>query len=272
MHKILTSDIAFGQMSQLVLDFSLAFLVAAYGTLVGAGGGFLLVPLLLLLREFPHTLAVGTSLAVVSANALSAAAGFLRQKKVDLRAGLVFAVCTLPGALIGAFLTASVEGAAFRAVFGGTLVLVAVYLLIRGGRKESSPFRGKVGLGWVQRAAYSYYEPLGAFFSVGVGFFSSLLGIGGGIIHVPLMTEVLRFPVHVAVATSQFILVFTALTGFASHLYQDHVNWPVALPMMVGAVAGAQAGVWLSKRIGGPATVRLLALALVAVGVRLLLK
>src|SRR5687768_8104561 len=115
------------QMMQLVLDFSLAFVVAAYGTLVGAGGGFLLVPLLLLLRDFPHTLAAGTSLAIVSANALSASYGFLRQKKIDLRAGVVFALFTIPGAVIGALLTDSVEGAAFRMVFGATLGVVAVY-------------------------------------------------------------------------------------------------------------------------------------------------
>lgn len=257
-------------MAQLAMDFSLAFVVAAYGTLVGAGGGFLLVPLFLLLRDFPHTLAAGTSLAIVSVNALSATLGFRREKAIDFRAGVVFAVLTVPGAVLGALLTSELAGPAFRAVFGGALVLVAVYLLARGGRKAGTPFRGKTGFGWVSRPDYSYYEPLGAFFSLFVGVASSLLGIGGGIIHVPLMTEVLRFPVRVAVATAQFILLFTALTGFLTHLSKGNVHWPTAVPMMFGAVAGAQAGVWLSKRIGGPLTVRLLSLALLAVGIRLL--
>ncbi len=257
-------------MWQLVFDFSLGVAVSAYGTLVGAGGGFLLVPLLLLLREFPHTLAAGTSLAVVATTSLSGTIGFLRDKRIDFRAGILFAAFTVPGAIGGVFLSDLLDGRAFHIAFGCALLLVSLYLLVRGGRKEGAPHRGKTGWGWVHREAYSYFEPIGAAASLFVGAASSLFGIGGGIVYVPLMSEVLRIPVRVAVATSQFITLFTALTGLFSHLSRGHVSWPTALPMMAGAVVGAQFGVWLSKRIGGPLTVRLLSIALLVVGAKLI--
>lgn len=243
--------------------------MAAYGSLVGAGGGFLLVPLFLLLHKLPHEIAVGTSLAIVTANALSGAIGYMRAGKIDYRAGAVFALFTIPGAVLGAFTTAMFSGPTFHKVFGAVLCLLALYLIFRGARKVALPYRDKQGWGWVNRPGFSYFEPLGAAFSVMVGAMSSWLGIGGGIIHVPLLTEVLRFPVHVAVATSQFILFFTALVGAVVHFTQGHVDFSVAVPAAVGALVGAQAGVWLSRRSRGVVIVRALSLALLAVGVRL---
>lgn len=258
-------------MPQVLLDFLLGAGVAAYGSLVGAGGGFLLVPVFLLLHQLPHEVAVGTSLAIVSANAISGTLGYMRGGKIDYRAGVVFALFTLPGAVVGAYTTSLVSGATFQKVFGITLCLTALYLLLRGARREGIPFRGKEGRwGWVIRPGYSYFEPLGSLFSVGVGAMSSWLGIGGGIIHVPLLTEALRFPVHVAVATSHFILAFTALVGAGLHFAQGHMALGTALPAAAGALLGAQAGVWLARRIRGTSIVRALSLALLAVGVRLL--
>lgn len=257
-------------MQQIVLDFSLGLLVAAYGSLVGAGGGFLLVPLFLLLHKLPHEMAVGTSLAIVTANALSGTVGYVRAGKIDYRAGIVFALFTIPGAVLGAFTTAMVSGPTFQKVFGGTLCLTALYLIFRGARKDATPYLHKKGWGWVNRPTYAYFEPVGSAFSVAVGAISSWLGIGGGIIHVPLLTEAMRFPVHVAVATSHFILGFTALVGAAVHFSRGHLAMGTAVPAACGALIGAQIGVWLSKRARGVVIVRALSVALLAVGARLL--
>src|SRR5262249_3610252 len=81
------------------------FLIGAFGTLVGAGGGFLLVPLLVLGYGFAPADAVGTSLSLVFLNALSGSAAYLRQRRVDLSLGWKFAAATLPGAVGGAYLT-----------------------------------------------------------------------------------------------------------------------------------------------------------------------
>jgi uncharacterized membrane protein YfcA len=153
-------------MPQIVLDFLLGFSVAAYGTLVGLGGGFVMVPLFLLLYHLPPEIAVGTSLVIVCANAVSGTLGYVREQRIDYRAGLVFALATLPGAALGAFATSFLSGPAFQKVFGSLLLLVGIYLLAKGARKENEPFLGKRGWGWVHRPTYSYYEPAGASVSV----------------------------------------------------------------------------------------------------------
>jgi uncharacterized membrane protein YfcA len=102
---------------------------------------------------------------------------------------------------------------------------------------------------------------------------SSLLGIGGGVLHVPLMIEVLHFPVHVATATSQFVLTFVSAQGNLTHMVTGAQGWDQNLAraglLAAGAVPGAQAGARLARRLNGPAISRVLAIALLIVGARL---
>ena len=95
----------------------------------------------------------------------------------------------------------------------------------------------------------------GAFFSVGVGFLSSFLGIGGGIIHVPLLVQALGFPVHIATATSHFVLVFMSGAGTITHLLQGSYRvghgLRRTLALSVGVMVGAQLGARLSLRKAG---------------------
>lgn len=262
----------------MALNFLLGVAVASYGTLVGAGGGFLLVPIFLLLHKLPHAEAVGTSLFIVVANALSGTLGYLRERKIDFRAGAGFALATLPGAVLGALSTSLVSGPTFQKVFGIVMSLAAIYLLLRKGRAPVPGASPREGPGWVQRTLhsengtirYSYWELPGLGISVIVGAISSWSGIGGGIIHVPLMVEFLGFPVAVAVATSQFILSFTAVIGAVAHFMQGHLNLGIAVPAALGALVGAQLGVRIARRVQGGVIIKALALALLLVGVRLI--
>jgi hypothetical protein len=106
-----------------------------------------------------------------------------------------------------------------------------------------------------------------------VGFIAGLLGIGGGIIHVPMLIYVLCFPEHIATATSHFILVFTGLTGTLTHAASGTYaqSWKILLWIALGVIPGAQLGAWLSPKIKGLVLVRLLVLALVLAGVRLVI-
>jgi uncharacterized membrane protein YfcA len=105
-----------------------------------------------------------------------------------------------------------------------------------------------------------------------VGFLSSLLGIGGGIIHVPFMAQVLGFPTHIATATSHAVLAVMAGAGTITHLVQGAFNGILyrTLFLAVGVVLGAQVGARLSGRVRSAWLLRLLALALLLVGLRLL--
>ncbi len=102
--------------------------IGAFGTLIGAGGGFLLVPLLLLLYHFSHPTAVGTSLALVFLNAASGTVAYLRQRRVDLSLGGTFAAATIPGAVAGAFVSRLLSTSTFSLTFGVILLGIAVVL------------------------------------------------------------------------------------------------------------------------------------------------
>ena len=120
---------------------------------------------------------------------------------------------------------------------------------------------------------YSYNAWQGIIYSAGVGFVSSLLGIGGGVIHVPIMITLLRFPVHVAVATSHFVLMFMSGAGTAVHLWNADLagdNLIRAGLLALGVIPGAQLGARLAQRLKGPLIARLLVLAMIALGGRLL--
>ena len=114
---------------------------------------------------------------------------------------------------------------------------------------------------------------MGVGLSAVVGYISSLLGIGGGIIHVPALIRLLNFPVHIATATSHFMLVIIALTGTVVHIlagsYSHGVHRTIALA--VGVLLGAQLGALLSKRMKGRWIIQSLAIALGFVGLRILM-
>ena len=262
----------------------LGFAVGAYGTLVGAGGGFVLVPVLLLIypHEKPASI-TSISLAVVFFNALSGSAAYARLKRIDYTTGLVFAAASLPGAVGGAYLVGAVPRDVFDVIFGVVLLFLAAYTLWSVGRTQTmrAPLTGRFVIRRVMPGReegsefrYSFNMLHGIFFSAGIGFFSSLLGIGGGVISVPMMITVLHVPVHIAVATSQFVLAFMSAEGSAVHLLNSDLagaNVVRALLIAAGAIPGAQVGAQLSRRFKGPVIARLLVIGLVVVGVRLLL-
>ena len=257
---------------------AIGFGVGVFGTLIGAGGGFILTPILLLL--YPHDPArtlTAISLAVVFFNAASGSAAYARQGRIDYRSGLVFGLATLPGAVAGALLVGSVSRGAFDAITGAVLALLAVWVL--GGERWAPPRptgqleRREV----VDRAGerYAYDVPLrrGAAYSLVVGFVSSFLGIGGGVIHVPLLVRTLGFPTHLATATSHFVLAIMAgagsLTHVAQHSFAHGHGVRRTIALSVGVIGGAQLGARVSLRLGGRAIELLLACALLALASRL---
>jgi uncharacterized protein len=163
------------------------------------------------------------------------------------------------------------------------LVAISIYLMARPGKPEShktspEPRPGLLGMGWTTRHMvdargqvydYGYSRFWGLLLSFGVGFLSSILGIGGGIIHVPALVTLFDFPAHIATATSHFVLVFTTLVGTVSQ--SENVQYGPAISMAAGVIVGAQIGGAISHRVKGRWIVRGLAAALTLVGLRLII-
>ena len=257
----------------------LGFAVGAFGTLIGAGGGFILTPILLLLypHDSPQTL-TAISLAAVFFNAASGSAAYARQRRIDYRSGAVFALATLPGAIGGAIVVGSVSRHLFDGIMGGVLALLALWLLVGERWPLPTPKHHLERRVLTDRSGetYTYTVPLrrGALYSLAVGFLSSFLGIGGGVIHVPLLVRALGFPTHIATATSHFVLAIMAGTGSLTHIalgsFARHHGIRRTLALSVGVVAGAQLGAHISLRLRGTVIQLLLAAALLALAARLL--
>jgi len=253
--------------------------VGTYGTMIGAGGGFVLVPLLLLLYPGkPPEAITSISLAVVFVNAASGTVAYLRQRRVDFLAANCFAIATIPGAIIGALVTSYLPRRLFDATFAVLLISVSVLLAARPVTPVATRRDRK---GEVERLLtdasgdtyfYSYNLRLGIALSLLIGFLSSLLGVGGGVIHVPVMVLVLHFPAHVATATSHYVLAVSALTGTLVHVASGSLSesLPETGCLSAGVLLGAQLGARLSARVNQGAIIRLLGVALALVGLRLL--
>jgi uncharacterized protein len=267
-------------MPQVLWLAAAGLVIGAYGTLIGAGGGFVLVPLLLLLYPAESSDTIATiSLAVVFFNALSGTIAYARMRRVDYGSGVLFSVATVPGAILGAMTTGLIPRRPFDIIVGVLLLGISIVLLARpSGPTDEHHGRLSFARHLVEADGTAHlwsYDPLvGVGVSLVVGFVSSVLGIGGGVIHVPVMVHLLNFPIHVAAATSHFTLAVMTAVGSAVHALEGTVagTWGRILPLAIGVVIGAQFGARLARVVRGPWILRALTLALVFVGLRLIIK
>lgn len=272
---------------ELVVDLLLGMFASAYGTLIGAGGGFIMSPILILapIYNLAPKVAAATSLTAVVFNAATAVHAYTRQKRIDYFTGLRFELATVPSAILGTLIVGAIPERAFKAIFGLLLILIAGYMAVRGERPAGRPAGFEVDAAVLaaegktvrtvtdahgRRFIFGYRMSHGLLLSAGVGILSSLLGVGGGIMMTPVMISLFGIPAHIAVATAQFILLISAATGAASYLLQGAVDVPTAIGLGLGGIVGARIGAAIAHRVHGKLIVRLLAVALLLVGMRLL--
>jgi uncharacterized membrane protein YfcA len=251
--------------------FLIGIAVGAFGTIVGVGGGFIIVPLLLFVYHAPAQYAVGTSLSIICLNAISGTVTYARQKRIDYRTGIIFAVSTLPGAVLGASIIDYISGAAFDVGFGVFLLIMAAVMIFRSSVTQIEKSHEDIHI-FNPDKRISYNVPLGMIVSFLVGFLSSLAGVGGGIVHVPAMIYLFGFPPFIAVSTSHFILAISTTVGAVSHAALNHILWEMLPALGAGVILGAQIGARLSKKVRTKFIIRGLALAVIFVAVRLITK
>jgi uncharacterized protein len=249
--------------------------IGAIGTMVGVGGGFLIVPVIALLEPSwqPRTV-TAYSLAVVCANACSGTAAYLRQRRVDRASVVAFAAAAIPGVLLGIFGADAIDRGLFDPLFGVLLMLMAAWLAIAPDRRPAG-LGGKTSRTLVDAHGnhyqWSFRMSLGLAGSVVVGVISALFGIGGGPVQVPFLVAVLNYPEHVATATSHAVLAVTSLVATLIHAAQGDysADLPLTLATAAGALAGAPLGAKLSRYVPGKTLLRILAAMLAFIAIRL---
>lgn len=245
------------------------------GSLVGLGGGFIVVPALaFLFPDMQPSLLAGTSMAMLLCNSISSTYVYAKQKRIDYKAALAFATASIPGSIIGALLANHISGKIFFICFGIFLIVIALLLLFKPNNPIAWPFKPTVRRSFIdhsgERFEFSYHMPTGIIISFFVGFLASLFGVGGGSLMIPTMTLLLCFPPHIAVATSMLQIFLSAVVSTSTHAFLNNIDWLMVLFLAPGAIIGGQIGARLAKRLPAKLLLRLLSVFLILVSLRLL--
>jgi uncharacterized membrane protein YfcA len=236
--------------------FAICLVAGFFGSLVGLGGGIIVVPALTLIFGIDIRYAIGASIVSVIATSSGAAAAYVREGMTNLRTAMLLEIATTIGAVSGAFLAGILHGRWLFLIFAAMLAASAVAMLRRTGDSKRSVPRDA----WADRLQLhgSYFDQsqhrqveyrvartrLGLGLMYLAGAVSGLLGIGSGVLKVPAMDLAMRIPIKVSTATSNFMIGVTAAASagvyFARGDIDPFITAPVALGVVLGAVAGSR--------------------------------
>lgn len=262
--------------------FLIGFFTACIGSIAGLGGGMIFIPSMLFLSKFhpqfswvnPQTV-VGMSLAVMVITALSSTLTYFKQKTVDIKTGMMFLLAGIPGSLTGVYVNRLMDGNEFYIYFGVLMILISFMFSVRTNIPERPDIQKKKGVKrtfHVKGETYTYsFSPvpaMGIAFVVGV--VSGLFGIGGGSLMVPVMVLIFGFPIHIAVATTMFIILVSSSIGTLAHISLGHIFWEHVLFFLPGAWIGGVAGAKMNHRLKGDTIEILFSVLLVMIGIRLI--
>lgn len=248
------------------------------GSMLGVGGGVVLVPVMSLFLGVPLKTAIATSLVCVVATSSASQVAYVGRGLTNTRLGMTLEIGTTLGALIGGLTAVFISGRVLYGIFAAVLIYVVVSMerrpaadvpgeAVRGRLAQfTDPLTGETRRYGVRR--YSVGLPA----SFVAGDVSALLGVGGGIIKVPIMNLVMGVPLRVSIATSNLMIGVTAATG-AIVYYGHHLVSPrYAVPAALGVLAGAQVGPRVAGRMPTRVLRRLFQALLVVLAVQMAVK
>ncbi len=226
--------------------FAAALAASVFGSMVGLGGGFILVPILRLAFGFAPAEAAGTALALVVANSGAGATTYLLQKRVHVTVGVMLALGGIPGSILGAMISHEISALTFDWLLATFLVVVASDMVLNRHKRAARDETRRI----TEMKGMSYRASVAVGFLVGIA--SSLFGIGGGVIVVPTLLYLSELPAHAISATSHFAIVLTSPVGLVTHAFQHDIRLADVLPLVAGGLLGGPIGARLSLRLKSP--------------------
>jgi uncharacterized membrane protein YfcA len=262
------------------LVFVLGFAIGVPSSMVGLGGGIMIVPALIILFQVPAQNAIAISLVAILGTTVSSTIGYIRHKQVDYKLGLLYDILDVPGIVLGAYITTFLPENILVGICGAFILFITI-ILIRSKRKPESPISipGESGTReWIRNGidhkgraiTYALSNPLLSLTSSFVGgIITGLAGLGGGITDVSTMI-LLGIPTHIAVASSEFAMAITNGVGVVTHGLLNNLLFEYAIPITIGTVIGAQFGCALAKRVEGKKIRKILSVIAILSALRLL--
>ncbi|MCE2505865.1 MAG: sulfite exporter TauE/SafE family protein [Nitrosopumilaceae archaeon] len=211
----------------------LGFAAGVLGSMIGLGGGIIVVPVLTFLG-FPPATAASNSLFASLSNAVASTISYSRQKRIEYYLGLKLGLLSIPGTILGAVVSSDVAPDIFKILFGFVLIASAAYIFLR---KKIETKEKKIS---IQMMIFA----IGASFFAGI--ISSFFGIGGGIVFVPLMVVGMGMAMKKAAPTSQMVLLFASFSGVIVHSLLGHPDFLQAGFLAIGSFVGGLVGARLS--------------------------
>lgn len=258
-----------GMMTGLFL-LLIGLIAGGYGTIVGAGGGFIFVPALLIVLQVEPAIAASSGLVIVLINSLSGVVGYAKQKKINYQIGVRIGISAIPGSFIGVWLVQLGGGDSryFYWIFASVLVILGIFLFMKNTKNAEREQQESRVSETPNQSSITLWKliPLGLI----LGVMSSYLGIGGGWMLVPILIYFFRTPTHQATATSIFTLCIYTSAGVLSQLLYGSIDWMIVAWGGLGVIAGAQLGVYLSTKIPSKVVIQMLSILLIIIGIRTL--
>jgi len=232
------------KMAEFIFMIAGGILAGLLGSVLGLGGGILIIPMLTLVFGVPMREAIGASLVCVIATSSGAASLYVRRRLCDIRLGMTLELATPLGAVAGGVIAGMLKPQILSVLFSIVLLYTAWTML---PKKDESRNARDSGDG--EPSYKTTRLPLGMGASFFAGNVSGLLGVGGGIVKVPVMYMIMRVPLKTAIATSNFMIGVTASAGAFVYFSRGEVHPLVAGSTMLGVFVGATLGSRLLPRI-----------------------
>ena len=263
---------------------AISFIAGFLGSLLGLGGGIIVIPALTLILHVDIRLAIGASIISVIATSTGAAASYVRDRLANLRVAMFLELGTTTGAIIGAYI-AGIVHPRFLFILFSVILGYSAFAMLRGRRLteeqtevgaftrhlklSGSYFDDAVGIEIA-------YEPvrarLGLLLMLVAGTVSGLLGIGSGALKVPAMDLAMELPIKVSSATSNFMIGVTAAASAGVYFARGQIDPMLTAPVALGVLAGAIVGSNTLGRIGSRAVRVIFVIVLVLISAQMLLK
>ena len=237
----------------------LGFIVGLPASMCGLGGGFILVPTLILVFNLSPQNAIAISLVAMCGTTISATLGYIKQKRVDYKLALLYDIFDIPGVVVGAYLTTILPKNLLIGLCGFFILFLSL-LMLRNLRARKLSTKNKESNmtcnGWGRKVSdsmnqvfeYKIRRPrLIVISSLMSGLVTGLAGLGGGITDTTTMI-LLGIPSHIAIASSEFAMALTNGAGVITHGFLQNISIGYAIPITIGTILGAQVGVLVAKR------------------------
>jgi uncharacterized membrane protein YfcA len=236
--------------------FGIALIAGVLGSLLGLGGGIIVIPALTLLLHIDIRYAIGASIVSVIATSSGAAAAYVRERMTNMRVAMVLEVATTSGALTGAYLAGAIGGRWLYVIFGAVMGYSSLVMFRK--RREVSEALAAKPAPWADKLRLhgSYFDEaegreipyrvvstrIGLALMYVAGIVSGLLGIGSGALKVPAMDLAMHLPIKVSTATSNFMIGVTAAASAGVYFMRGDIVPFIAAPVAAGVLIGATLG------------------------------